>query len=126
MLGMNQHLAGSIHGTTSTHDEFFVKFKKNLYKELILAWEIICLIHNVFRALFVGIILFIFEFPLAKEVASIIVPPVGIFLAGKYLTLLPMFIVIPLSIAAFVLPVEFIAPIIGIAAFFSLFIVFLA
>ncbi len=132
---MNQliqiHQGKSIH----THDDFLKRFRKNLLKELRAISSILTVIMAFVKTFLLGAVLFIFEFELFKEVLSIIFPSVAIFLIGYYLTLLPFYIVFPLAcIPAIMFPLyevtagkvaKRILGFLGVAMFFSLFIVFL-
>ncbi len=82
-----------------THSEnlFWMRFRKNLIKELVTSFMMIGFLINLTLVSILGIILFINEFDFVKQILTIVTPPAFIFLAGKYLTLLPMYIVIPLA-----------------------------
>ena len=122
---MNQQVIVHSYEHTLSYDTFLTRFRKNLIKEFVSILISIREILSVFLVSIVGVILFVFEFSLFKKVLSVVLPPVAIFLIGKYLTLLPMYAVIPLTVASIFFPSKFFMLIIGLAILISFFIVLL-
>ncbi len=88
-----------LHHEKHTHSEnvFFMRFRKNLIKELVASLKMISFLINLTLVSILGIVLFMNEFDFVKQILTIAIPPAFIFLAGKYLTLLPMYLVVPLA-----------------------------
>lgn len=100
---------------------FGVRFKKNLKLETRARCKDLLLVFAWIKAILFGFFDLLFEFEYIRLLAFCVLPPLFIFLIGKYLTVLPMYLVIPLIFA----PRNIVRPTIGLSVFFSAIIVFL-
>jgi hypothetical protein len=85
---------------TSGHDDFLVRFRKNLVKELILSIKIMRMAFGVIFAVVFGFFFFIKEFDFAKKFFALAFLPAATYIMGTYLTLLPMTIIIAVTIVS--------------------------
>ena len=76
------------------HDDFLVRFRKNLLSEFLLALTIIGAVFRIMMTLLIGIMLFLREFNFVKIVLALIIPPLFIFIVGSHFTLLTTGLVI--------------------------------
>jgi hypothetical protein len=97
---MNHHHAEHEEVHTSTHDDFPVRLKKNLLKELLFALKNSIVCYRILMTLIIGVILFLKEFDFVKILLPLIIPPVIIFFVGSHLTLLPGYLVFGMTIVA--------------------------
>lgn len=129
-----------IHGTNTHHtgayDDFWTRFKKNLRIELLAAGAFFLFLIRLIMVSGIGLFLWFFPFAISflKEVSVEYPKTIGrlieglgliavygiIYIIVRYLTLLPTYAVIPLLF----LPKKVAFPIIGLAVFFSFFMVF--
>lgn len=72
-----------------------------------------------------GVLMFIFGFPISMIIMGIIMPPLMVYLIGKYLTLLPMYIVIILVVLTLFPTKKAVFPFLGLSVFLGFFMVFL-
>ena len=97
---MNTHVNLEHGKFAHAKDDFLVRFQKNLVKEIVTAGKIAKTIFGIFFAITLGIILFVSEFDLTKKFFACAFIPVVILLIGTYLTLLPMYLVIAVTLMA--------------------------
>jgi hypothetical protein len=67
-------------------------------KEMILTSKIMRTTFGIFFALVVGIMLFISEFDFMRKLFALVFLPIAIYIIGKYLTLLPMALIIGITL----------------------------
>lgn len=72
-----------------------------------------------------GMCMFIFGFPVTVLIIGAIMPPLVVYLVGKYLTLLPMYIVFILVVLSFFPSKKVVFPFLGLSVFLGFFLVFL-
>jgi hypothetical protein len=94
---MNQHHVAHTKTHAHTHDDFLLRFRKNLLLELIATIKIIGAIFRVTMALLIGIMLFVREFDFPKLVLALLVPPLFIYMIGSHFTLLSTALVISMT-----------------------------
>ena len=102
----------------STHtSDFGQRFKKNLGIELVNAKNILTFI--IISS--IASMMFVLEFPMVKKVLGFVFPFFILYFGGKYLTLLPGYLVIILTW----IPKKLSYPVLGVSILLSLFMVFL-
>lgn len=99
---MSTHASLDHEKTTHAQGGFGARLRKNLGKELATISSIARPVFGMTFALILGILLFISEFNLVRMIFALIALPLGIFFVGKYLTLLPMYIVIGMAVISIV------------------------
>lgn len=100
---------------------FFARFKKNLLLEVKRTGVVLFAAYAISMSLLYGALKFMFEFSYPKEVFAFLLPPIVIFLAAQYLTLLPTFLALVLACVE----KKIAGKILGFAMIASFFIVFL-
>lgn len=111
----------SVSASSHHRDGFLVRLRKNLVLETKKLLHQLLIIGAFFASMLTGAIVFLFEFETTKKVAGFILPLLFIYISGKYLTLLPMYIVFVLL----VIPIKAAGVILATSVFFSFFIIFL-
>lgn len=100
---MSQLAGAHAHSDTkhiSGHDDFLMRFRKNLVKELVLSTKIMRTVFGIIFAVVFGFFFFIIEFDFAKKFFALVFLPTATYIMGKYLTLLPMTIIIAVTIVS--------------------------
>ncbi len=121
-MSEDHHIQSNRGGVSSLHtSDFFFRFKENLVKELLLVLSVGVTVYAYVAAGLYGIILFLLEIKELRSVIGYVLLPFLIYYFGKYLTLLPISVVIFLIF----LPGRITWPILGLSAFFSFFLVFM-
>jgi hypothetical protein len=94
---MNQHHSAHTKTHAQAHDDFLIRFRKNLLKELLLTLAFIGAFFRISMALLVGIAVFLRQFDFPKLVLALIIPPLFIFIVGNYFSLLSTNLVIAMT-----------------------------
>lgn len=94
---MNQHHSAHTETHAHTHDDFLVRFKKNLFNELLLALKKIGAFLRISMTLLIGVMLFLGEFNFMKIVLILIILPLFIFIVGSHFTLLSTGLIIAMT-----------------------------
>lgn len=97
---MNAHAQTHHSDHIRSRDDFSVRFRKNLMKELVQALKAARCLFGFFFAFIFGVVLFISEFDFVKKFFAVAFIPVVLFFVGKYLTILPIYLVIAVAITS--------------------------
>jgi len=95
---MSQVISTHYSKRTKSHDDFLSRLRKNLIKEVVVVSKIVRIAFGLIFAISLGIMLFLSEFDIVKKFFALAFLPVVIFLIGKYLTLLPMYLVMGIAL----------------------------
>ena len=105
---------------------FLARFKKALLVELKNAFLFLITLFVYITSSVYGLYLFLVEFNLMKSVFGILTSALVVYIVGMYLTLLPSSLVyVFVFFAIFSFWTKFLYPMLGVAVFFSFFIIFL-
>jgi hypothetical protein len=113
---------GENHHAHGAHDDFLVRFRQNLWKEIrsFLYWFFF-VFYSVLGTFFRGTFDWMLTFSEVRIFLGVLVPPFAIYFFGKYLTLIPMFFVVLLACV----PLKRAGGVLVLAMVVSFFIVFL-